>query len=605
MDNFLNIATMAGGLAFFLFGMNILGSGLEKLSGGKMEKTLEKMTNNVFKSLLLGIVVTAAIQSSSATTVIVVGLVNAGILKLRNAIGVIMGANIGTTVTSIILSLGDLDQSQSAGTLLTLLKPTSWTPIIAIVGIIILMTAKNGKKKIIGEILLGFGILFNGMFIMTDAVAPMADSPFFKTLFATLSNPLLGVLAGALVTAIIQSSSASVGILQAVASTGAVNFSAAFPIIMGQNIGTCVTSLLSSIGANKNARRAAMVHLYFNVIGTILFFVAVYSLKNLVGFSFWDTPITMGGISMVHIIFNVVTTLIFIPFTRFLERLAVWTVRDRKPAPGEEDEGEVEAIVLEERLLRSPGLALGQCADAIKLMGEYARKNFERSVRLFTKYDARRKEKINEYENAIDHMEDKLNNYLIELTNSELTDEESREVTFQLKLVLEFERIGDYAINVMELADNLHEKQAKLSEKALGELAAISDAVDEIIGMAVSAFAENNLSTATRIEPLEETIDTMEDTLKFRHVERLKNGKCTIDGGLVFLELLTNLERISDHCSNVAVYIIGFNHNKESLDRHEYLKHLHGGEANDYNQTFEYYREKYFSRIERKVEQQS
>lgn len=605
MDNFLSIATMAGGLAFFLFGMNILGSGLEKLSGGKMEKTLEKMTNNVFKSLLLGIVVTAAIQSSSATTVIVVGLVNAGILKLRNAIGVIMGANIGTTVTSVILSLGDLDQSQSANTLLTFLKPTSWTPIIAVIGIIILMVSKSGKQKIIGEILLGFGILFNGMFIMTDAVAPLADSPFFQTLFATLSNPLLGILAGALVTAVIQSSSASVGILQAVASTGAVTFSAAFPIIMGQNIGTCVTSLISSIGANKNARRAAMVHLYFNIIGTVLFFIGVYTLKNTIGFAFWDDPITMSGISMVHIIFNVVTTVIFIPFTRFLEKIAVWTVRDRKPAPGEEeDEGEVEPILLEERLLRSPGLALSQCADAIQLMGEYAKKNFHRSVRMFTKYEPRRKEKINDYENAIDRMEDKLNNYLIELTNTELTDEESREVTYQLKLVLEFERIGDYAINVLELADNLHEKQAKLSDKALRELDAISDAVDEIIGMAVSAFAENDIAVATRIEPLEETIDTMEDALKFRHVERLKNGKCTIDGGLVFLELLTNLERISDHCSNIAVYIIGFNNNKESLDRHEYLKHLHGGEANDYNQSFEYYREKYFSRIEDKVVQE-
>ena len=588
---------MLGGLAFFLFGMNILGSGLEKMSGGKMEKTLEKMTNNLWGSLFLGIVVTAAIQSSSATTVIVVGLVNAGVLKLRNAIGVIMGANIGTTVTSIILSFADLDRNVGASTLLTLLKPTTLTPIIAVAGIIIYMSSKKYTHKLVGEILLGFGVLFNGMFIMTDAVKPLSDLPAFQAVFATLSNPVFGVLAGAVVTAVIQSSSASIGILQAVASTGAVTFSSAVPIIMGQNIGTCVTSLISSIGANKNAKRAAMVHLYFNVIGTVLFILVVYAIQSLIGFSFWEDSINMTGISIVHITFNLFTTLFFLPFTRLLEKLAVWTVRDKK-FEGQEPAAEI--IVLEERLLRTPGLALSQCHEGIEKMGLYARKNFERCIKMFSEHDPRQRESIMDYENAIDRMEDKLNNYLIALTNNELTEQESREITYQLKLVLEFERVGDYAINLLELADSLHEKGAVLSETALSELAAISDAVDEIIGMALSSFVDDNAGAASNIEPLEETIDTMEDALKFRHIERLKNGQCTIDGGIVFLELLTNLERISDHCSNIAVYIIGYHSKRDSLDRHEYLKRIHDGEAADYSSAFQTYREKYFTRIEQK-----
>lgn len=597
MDTFLSIATMAGGLAFFLFGMHLLGVNLERIAGGKMEKTLERLTDNVFKSLLLGIVVTAAIQSSSATTVIVVGLVNAGVLKLRNAIGVIMGANIGTTVTSLILSLADLDQSQSAGTILTLLKPTTLTPLIAVAGIIILMASRQNKHKDIGSILLGFGVLFNGMFIMTDAVEPLADSPFFQQLFSTLSNPFLGVLAGLVVTAIIQSSSASVGILQAVASTGAVTFSAAVPIILGQNIGTCVTSLISAVGANKNAKRAAMVHLYFNIIGTVLFFLAIYLIQFTIGFAFWEDSITMGGISAVHIIFNVVTTAVLLPFYRLLEKLACFTIREKR---GEEDEeGEPEVAVLEERLLRTPQLALSQCHEAIQTMGEYARKNFERSIRMFSQFDPKRKEKIMEYENAIDRMEDRLNNYLIALTNNELTEEESREITYQLKLVLEFERVGDYAVNVLELAQNLHEKQAKLSPQAISELQAISDAVDEIIRITLEAFSADDPARAIYVEPLEETIDTMEDTLKFRHVDRLKSGTCTLEGGLVFLELLTNLERISDHCSNIAVYIIGYHNKKDSLDRHEYLKRVHDGREEGYSRMFQEYRSRYFSRIDK------
>lgn len=595
MDNIFGAIIMFGGLAFFLFGMNILGSGLEKLSGGRMEKTLEKMTSNVFKSLLLGLVVTAAIQSSSATTVIVVGLVNAGILQLRNAIGVIMGANIGTTVTSVILSLSDLDKAESAGSFLNFLKPTTLMPFIAIIGIIILMTGKRSKTKTIGEILLGFAILFNGMFIMTDAVAPLSESPLFRDLFATLTNPILGVLAGTIVTAVIQSSSASVGILQAVASSGIVSYSAAIPIIMGQNIGTCVTSLIASIGANKNAKRAAMVHLYFNIIGTIIFFIAVYTLQGIFQFSFWNDSISMAGISGVHIIFNVVTTLIFIPFTGFLEKLATFTVKGMKT---DDELKNVDVVTLDERFLRSPSMALSQAHDVVINMGEYAKRNFDRAITLFTKFDVKKADSIREYEEAIDRMEDRTSNYLLRLTDFELTDSESKTITHYLKLVSEFERIGDYTMNILELAEQLYEKQMNFSDKALAELDAISDAVKEIIDMAIISFQNNDVALSTKIEPLEETIDTMEDTLKFRHIERLKSGKCTIEGGLIFLELLTNLERISDHCSNIAVYIIGFSNNKDSLNRHEYLKRIHGGEAADFNSNADYYYNKYFTRIE-------
>lgn len=598
MDNFLSIVSMCGGLAFFLFGMNILGSGLEKLSGGRMEKTLEKMTSNVFKSLLLGIAVTAAIQSSSATTVIVVGLVNAGILKLRNAIGVIMGANIGTTVTSIILSLGDLDKDPNAGLILKILKPTTLAPIIAVVGIIILMSSKKTKHKIIGEVLLGFGILFNGMFIMTDSVAPFAESPVFENMFAALSNPILGVLAGTVVTAIIQSSSASVGILQALASTEIITWSAAIPIIMGQNIGTCVTSLISSVGANKNAKRAAMVHLYFNIIGTIIFFILVYVLQGIFNFPFWHDKISMSGISVVHIIFNVATTVLFIPFTGLLEKLAVWTVRssDAEKKDGSPELSEV--ATLDERFLRSPSMALSLCNDVVVKMGEYSKRNFQQTVSMFEKFDPKRAESIREYEDAVDRMEDKVNNYLLRLTDCELTDHESRTITHLLKLVSEFERVGDYSVNVLELAERMHEQGASFSESALRELSAISDAVDEIIDMSLITFTNNDLQIATRIEPLEETIDTMEDVLKVRHIERLRSGSCTLDGGLVFLELLTNLERISDHCSNIAVYVIGFNNEKDSMNRHDYLKHLHDGDATDYNEASTYYNKKYFSRVQ-------
>lgn len=595
MEIFMSALTAVGGLAFFLFGMNMLGSSLEKAAGGKMQQALEKMTNNVIKSLLLGILVTAAIQSSSATTVIVVGLVNAGILRLRNAIGVIMGANIGTTVTSLIVSLADPAYAKTSNMFLSLFKPATFTPIIALVAIIILMTTKKSKMRLVSEIMFGFAILFNGMLIMTGALEPLSKLPAFSQIFQTLSNPFVGLLAGTVITAIIQSSSASVAILQTAASTGLVPFSAAVPIILGQNIGTCVTSLLSSIGANKNARRAAMVHLYFNIIGTVIFFIGMYAIQWTVGFPFWDDPVSMSGISYFHITFNVITTLLLLPFTRVLEKLAVLTIRDKKGS--HEDEDMPVVAVLDSRFLLSPSLALSHVKEVVEQMGTYAKKNFVRSISMFEKFDPARKEKIMNFEDAIDQMEDKLNRYLVELTNSELSDQDSQTITYYLKLILEFERIGDYSINVLELAERLHDQNSKLSEQALSELKALSDAVTEIIDMAVTIVKTDDIPLASHVEPLEETVDKMEDTLKLRHIERLKAGKCTVDGGIVFLELLTNLERISDHCSNVAVYLIGYHHHLEMFDRHEYLKELHASAGTAYSELFQEYNEKYFSRI--------
>ncbi|WP_312644200.1 Na/Pi cotransporter family protein [Hydrogenoanaerobacterium sp.] len=586
---FFGVVNLLGGLALFLYGMNLLGSGLEKLSGGRMEKTLQKLTNNVVKSVLLGALVTAAVQSSSATTVIVVGLVNAGILKLRQAIGVIMGANIGTTITAHILRLSDLDSSNF---FIQLLKPTSLAPMIAIVGIVLLMTSKKASKKDWGQILIGFGILFTGMFNMEAAVRPLSDLPQFAEMFATLSNPIVGVLVGALVTAIIQSSSASVGILQALSSTGIITCSAAFPIIMGQNIGTCITPMLASIGANKNAKRTAMVHLYFNLIGTAIFLVATYSIQYTIGFSFWDQPIGRGGIANFHTIFNITVTLLFMPFTRLLEKLACWTVRSKQG-----DASEDEVNILDERFMVSPGLAINQARNTVIHMAKLARKNFNECCTLFHKFDAKTVERIKENENLIDKMEDLLYPYMLKLAEHELTEPESRQVSELLQLESEFERIGDYTINILECAQSLYEKNISFSDKALKELDVINSAVSEIIGIAADATETHDLRKTLDIEPLEENIDLMEETLKTRHIDRLKQGLCSVDAAFPFVETLANLERISDHCSNVGVYLISHEGEKRNLDRHEYIRKIHKGETEHYNEKFAFYEDKYYSKI--------
>lgn len=590
--NIFNVISLAGGLALFLYGMTVLGNSLKRASSGKLEQILENLTNNILKSVLLGAVVTAAIQSSSATTVIVIGLVNAGILKLGSAVGVIMGANIGTTVTSQLLRLGDIENDPNANILLQFLKPKTLAPIIAVIGILLFMVAKRSKYRTIGEIMLGFGVLFNGMFAMEAAVSGLSDVPYFRELFLNLSNPVLGVLVGTVVTALIQSSSASVGILQALSSTGLITYSAAFPIIMGQNIGTCVTAILSSIGANINAKRAAMVHLYFNILGTGLFLICVYSFQNLHGFSFWDSPINRGGIANFHTIFNISITLFFIPFSFVLEKLACWTIRTTSKAD-ESTEIASEGGSLDERFLNSPSIAIQQAQKSVIQMGKYAQYNFREMRNLFYKFDNKVVERINENEQIIDKLEDRLNHYLLLLNDCELSENENRKVTSLLHLLSEYERIGDYTINIIESAEDLYNKQIVFSTKAINELKILCNAIDEIIDISIIATTLEDISYALKIEPLEEIIDQMVDELKSTHIERFKTGQCAVEAGVIFLDILTNLERISDHCSNIGVYLISNDAQMDKLNRHEYIQTLHEGGSKEYQLLSEVYAKKY------------
>lgn len=582
-----------GSIALFIYGMTILGGRLEKLSSGRMEKVLEKLSNNVFKSVMLGALVTAAVQSSAATTVIVVGLVNAGILRLSSAIGVIMGANIGTTITGQILRLGDLENNNNVGAVLKLLSPTTLAPFIAAVGLIIFMLSKKESVKTIGEILIGVGILFTGMNSLTDAVSPLSELQAFRDLFATLKNPILGIIVGAVVTILLQSSSASVGILQTISTTGVLTFSAAFPIIMGQNIGTCVTPIISAVGAGKNAKRAAAVHLYFNIIGTIFFLVVVYALQGLIGLPFWDKSIDMGGIANFHTFFNIVVTICFLPFTHLLEKLAMITIREKKTEDGT-PVSEFTAPALEDRLLVSPSLAVQQASNTALAMGNLAFYNFENMRGLFTgNYDEKLIASLKDNEENIDRMEDRLNAYLVKINECELTDFENRRVTELLHLSSEFERIGDYTMNLIEDAEKLHENSVTFSPEAIRELDVISRACEEIIGMAIRCVELNDAALAAKVEPLEETIDYLNETLKARHIERLKDGKCVVESGVNFLDLLINLERISDHCSNIAVYVIGSQKNNTVINRHEFIQNAHAAKDESYVRLEEEFMTKY------------
>ncbi|MCI7803813.1 MAG: Na/Pi cotransporter family protein [Oscillospiraceae bacterium] len=585
--------TTFGGVALLLYGMHILGNGLEKISGGKMEKILEKLTNNIFKAVILGALVTAVIQSSGATTVIVVGLVNSGILKLSSAVGIIMGANIGTTITGQILRLGDLESNASLGVVMEFLTPTYLAPFLAIIGIVIIMATKKDNIKAVGDICIGLGILFTGMLSLTASVKPLAELEAFKNVFASLENPFLGVLAGAVITALLQSSSASVGILQAVSTTGLLKFSAAFPIIMGQNIGTCSTSIISSIGASKNAKRAAMVHFYFNLIGTVLFLSVIYILKALGKISGWNDVMDMGSIANFHTFFNIVVTVFFIPFHKLLEKLAVLTIR---MTPDSDDDAVMDSgeSILDSRFLKSPSLAIQHANNAVAYMGNMAKANFVSSCELYSSFDAKTVEKIKEREDIIDRIEDRLNSYLVSITDCELNAAESRNVTFLIHTITDFERIGDYAYNIMERAEVMHEKEQNLSEEGVRDMQLIAGAVTEVIDMAVTTVEYDDSATAAKIEPLEETIDMLEYKLKNRHIDRLKEGSCAIDRGVHFLDILSDMERVADHCSNVGVHILSKNSSpKDELNHHEYIEKVHKGESREYKEALEQYSLRY------------
>lgn len=564
MDIF-SVLSMIGGLAMFLYGMNVMSSGLEKLAGGKLEKIFEKLTSNPLKAVLLGAGVTAVIQSSSASTVMVVGFVNAGIMKLHSAIGIIMGANIGTTITSWLLSLSGVNGDNL---IIKMIKPTSFAPVIAIIGVAIITFAKSGKKKDVASIMIGFAVLMFGMTMMSDAVAPLKDVPEFAEILLLFKNPVLGVIAGAILTAIIQSSSASVGILQALSATGAITFGSALPIILGQNIGTCVTAMLSSIGTNKNARRVAMVHLYFNIIGTVLFLAAYYGADNIVHFSFANGTVGAGQIAIVHTIFNVSTTLVLLPFTKILEKLAFITIKETSDESNTDIEQQFR--ILDDRFLQSPTFAVEKCRELTVKMGEIACESIRQSVHIVTgEYNAEIAAKIAEMETATDIYEDRLGSYLVKISARNLSESDSRSVTALLHIIGDFERISDHAQNISETALERFEKKSEFSEQGDMELSIMCSAVSEILDMALTAFRGNDLDIARNIEPLEETVDHLRSTIKSHHVQRLQQGKCTIENGFILNDLLTDLERVSDHCSNIAVCLI--EEAAQAFDMHEYM----------------------------------
>ncbi len=547
---------MIGGLCLFLFGMNIMGQALERRAGSRLRTTLGKMTGKTMTGFLTGLVVTAVIQSSSATTVMVVGFVNSGLMTLKQAIGVIMGANIGTTVTSWLLSLGGISGD---AVWVQLLKPTSFTPVLALIGIIMYMFSKDSRKNDTGMILLGFATLMFGMDTMSGAVSGLREVPAFRQLFVAFTNPLLGVLAGAALTAIIQSSSASVGILQALALSGQVSYAAAIPIIMGQNIGTCVTALISSVGTSRNAKRAAIVHLSFNVIGTVVWLAVFCIVRAVAAPAILGESATMYGIAIAHTAFNVACTALLLPASGLLEKLAIRLVPDGKKKDAE--------VTLDERLLATPPLALEQCSVVAEDMAYYASGALKKAIDCVMEFDPKAAQEVRESEDKTDTYEDMLGTYLLKLGAEPLSDAASEEVTELLKLIGDFERIGDHAVNIIESAEEMHDKQLEFSRSAKYELSVMSAAVGEVMDLAVKAFAENDAQAASCVEPLEQVVDDLKDELRTRHILRMKKGECSIEAGFVWSDLLTNLERASDHCSNVALCVLDLK--KHTLSAHE------------------------------------
>ncbi len=578
MDLF-DVLTMVGGLSLFLFGMNLMGSYLEKAAGSSLKILLSKLTTRKLMGFLTGMGVTAIIQSSSATTVMVVGFVNSGLLSLKQAIHVIMGANVGTTVTAWILSLTGLE---SGNFFVQLLKPTSFTPLLALIGIVLTMTGKSERKKDVGMILLGFAVLMFGMDTMSGAVSGLKDVPAFQNILVMFTNPILGVVAGAVLTGIIQSSSASVGILQALSATGQVTFGAAIPIIMGQNIGTTVTALLSSVGTNKNARRTAVVHLLFNIIGTVVWLIVFYSLNLVFRFAFVALPIDQLGIAIVHTAFNLLCTALLFPFTDVLEKLACKIIPDAKtPEPIQ---------ILDERLMATPAVAISRCMEVTGSMARISMDAMKTACGALKHYDAKTAQAIRETEDDVDQYEDMLGTYLVKLSGMDLSYSDSRQTAKMLHLISDFERISDHAINVLESAEEMEHKGLQFSEHAKKELDVLISAVGEIMDLALESFLKNDVGLASTVEPLEEVVDTLKEQLRTRHILRLQKGECTIELGFVWSDLLTSLERVADHCSNIAGCIIEMAH--DSLDVHDYLDNVRAGSPG-FLKTYDAYARKY------------
>lgn len=560
------VLTLIGGLALFLFGMDVMGDSLVKVSGGKLDRILERLTSSRLKGVLLGLGVTAIIQSSSATTVMVVGFVNSGIMKLTQAVGVIMGANIGTTVTSWLLSLTGIE---GGNLLLSMLKPSSFSPILAAVGIVLTMTARgNALRKDVGHILLGFAVLMFGMETMSGAVEPLAGNEQFTGILTRFSNPILGLLAGTVLTAVIQSSSASVGILQALCVTGAIPFSVAIPIIMGQNIGTCVTALISAVGASRNAKRASMMHLYFNLIGTIVFMIVFYSLNRVIHFAFLDHPASAMGIAVVHSLFNIGCCIAWFPFANVLVKLAALTIPERKEEKAETDSDEL--AVLDTRFLEKPSFAMQISRDTVIKMAELSGDALQLATELLQDYNENKAKLVESIEQRADRYEDALGTYLMKLSSLDLSQNDSRMLSILLHCINDFERISDHAVNIRDSAVEMHKKKISITRDGREELAVYSKAVHDIVQETIQAFRTGNLEMARQVEPFEEVIDGLSIDMKQRHITRLRKGMCTMEAGLMLEDIITNYERVSDHCSNVAVCMLQIN--EDGFDTHEYLE---------------------------------
>lgn len=586
MDIF-SILTMAGGLALFLYGMSVMGDGLTRASGGRLEKLLERLTSSTLRGVLLGAGVTAVIQSSSATTVMAVGFVNSGIMTLQRAVGIIMGANIGTTITSWILSLSGLEGDSF---FVRMLKPSSFSPVLAVIGVAFLMFSKQEKRKDAGSIMIGFAVLMTGMDTMSGAVKPLANVPEFTNILLMFQNPVLGMLAGAVLTAVIQSSSASVGILQALCATGAVSYGAAIPIIMGQNIGTCVTALLSAIGAKKNAKRTAFVHLYFNLIGTLVFMALFYSVNGIVSFAFLDQGANAAGIAVVHTLFNVFATLLWLPFHQVLEKLAMLTVRD-----GKEEERSAGALsglaALDDRFLENPALAMEQCRVACSHMAEITTEALDSAISLLNTFDEKKVEQVTADEEVIDRYEDRLGTYLVQLAKKEMQIRDSHTLSVLLHSIGDIERISDHAVHIVRAAKEIYDKNLAFSEAAVGELEVFSMAVKEVVWISMEAVRREDAALARQVEPLEEVIDDLGDEMKKRHIDRLREGRCTIELGFVLSDLITSYKRVADHCSNLAVCLIQAEN--DEYERHAYLNSLKAEDDRYFRAKFEEYSRRY------------
>lgn len=578
MDIF-SLFTLCGGLAFFLYGITIMSSGLEKIAGGRLERILKKMTSNPLKSLVFGAGVTAAIQSSSAVTVMLVGLVNSGIMKLSQAIGVIMGSNIGTTITAWILSLSGIESSNF---FVRLLKPESFSPIMALIGIIFIMASKSNRRKSVGAVLVGFAILMFGMEVMTDAMSPLADMPQFTHILTAFTNPILGVVVGTVVTAVIQSSAASIGILQALSMVGGMTYAMAIPIIMGQNIGTCVSAMLSSIGVNTNAKRVAAVHVLFNVIGVIICLSVFEFGYILFHFKFATNNISPFGIAIVHSIFNIVTTILLFPFTKLLEKMAMRLVPDKKQSS--------KNVLLDERLLLAPTFAIAECYRQTIKMAELVEYNFINSTKMLKSFHAKKADQIRGNEIKIDTYEDKLDAFLLKLSNKELTEEDSNRISQLLLVIGDYERIGDHAAYILKIAETMKNDDKRLSSDAVEELKVIVKAVSEIFAMTLEAFRTDNITLAQEVEPLEAVIKKIIRKVKNRHIQRLKDGNCTAELSFMFSDLLNDFRRVAAHCGNIATSVMQLQ--DTSLDKHEY-NHRNKGEDIQFVSRYEDYKSRY------------